>query len=193
MGIAHISKSKFVEQTEDTMLYHASQQSGIKELVPHASTHGKKYVYAINNRLTAILFGVPKDDFDILLDEVDGKPAIFECYPNALRKIYFEKTCYLYVLNEEGFLSNQTGWEPEMICEHSVPVVSEEKIKNIYNEIIDSICTSDCIFHEYSTDEKYQAFLKDELSERVMHFGITDEQMDTDPRFELYFNSLLER
>jgi len=92
------------------MLYHASQQSGIKELVPQTSTHGKKYVYAINNRLTAILFGAPKDDFDILLDEVDGKPAIFECYPNALRKIYYEKTCYLYLLNEEGFLSNQTGW-----------------------------------------------------------------------------------
>ncbi len=175
------------------MLYHASQQSGIKELVPQTSTHGKKYVYAINNRLTAILFGAPKDDFDILLDEVDGKPVIFECYPNALRKIYFEKNCYLYVLNEEGFFSNQTGWKPELVCEHSVPVVSEEKIENIYNVIIASIHTGDCIFHEYSTDDEYQAFLKDELSERVRHLGITDEQMDTDPRFELYFNSLVER
>lgn len=73
------------------MLYHASQQSGIKELVPQTSTHGKRYVYAINHRLTAILFGAPKDDFDILLDEVDGKPAIFECYPNALRKNILQK------------------------------------------------------------------------------------------------------
>jgi len=72
-------------------------------------------------------------------------------------------------------------------------VVSEEKIENIYNVIIASIHTGDCIFHEYSTDDEYQAFLKDELSERVRHFGITDEQMDTDPRFELYFNSLIER
>lgn len=175
------------------MLYHASQRSGIKELVPQTSTHGKKYVYAINNRLTAILFGAPKDDFDILLDEVDGKPAIFECYPSALRKIYFKKTYYLYVLNEEGFLSNQTGWKSELVCKHSVPVVSEEKIKNIYHVIIDSIHTGDCIFHEYSTDDDYQAFLKDELSERVRQFGITDEQMDTDPRFELYFNRLLDR
>ncbi len=175
------------------MLYHASPQSGIKELVPQTSTHGKKYVYAINNRLTAILFGAPKDDFDILLDEVDEKPAIFECYPNALRKIYFEKTCYLYVLNKEGFLSNQTGWEPELVCEHSVPVVSEEKIENIYTVIMDSIHVGDCIFHAYSLDDEYQAFLKEELSERVRQFGITDEQMDTDPRFELYFNSLLER
>ena len=175
------------------MLYHASQQSGIKELVPHASTHGKKYVYAINNRTTAILFGAPKDDFDILVDESDGKPVIFEFYPNALRKIYFEKTCYLYVLSEEGFLSNQTEWKPELVCEHNVPVVSEEKIENIYNEIIASIHVDSCIFHAYSTDEEYQMFLKDELSERVRHFGITDEQMDADPRFALYFNNLLER
>ena len=175
------------------MLYHASQQSGIKELVPHVSTHEKKYVYAINNRLMAILFGAPKDDFDLLIDEVNGKPAIFECYPNALRKIYHEKACYLYVVNEEDFLSNQTGWKPELVCEHSVPVVSEEKIENIYDRIIDSIHTGDCIFHEYSTNEEYQMFLKDELSERVRSFGITDEQMNTDQRFELYFNSLLGR
>ena len=174
------------------MLYHASQQSGIKELVPQMSTHGRKNVYAINNRTTAILFGAPKDDFDILLDEVDGKPVIFECYPNALRKIYSEKTCYLYGLREEGFLANQTGWEPELVCEHNVPVVSEEKIENIYNEIIASIHGGSCIFHAYSTDEEYQMFLRDELSERIRNFGITDEQMDADPRFALYFNTLLE-
>ena len=175
------------------MLYHASKQSGIKELVPQISTHGRKYVYAVNNRLTAILFGAPKDDFDIILDEADGKPVIFECYPNALRKIYFKKSCSVYGLNEEGFLTNQTGWEPELVCEHSVPVVSEEKIENIYDEIIDSIHKGDCIFYEYSTNEEYQKYLKDEISERVRHFGITDEQMNSDPRFELYYNRLLER
>ena len=175
------------------MLYHASQQSGIMELVPHASTHGKKYVYAINHKLMAILFGVPKDDFDLLIDEVDGKPVIFECYPNALKNIYHEKTCYLYAVKEEGFLSNQTGWEPELVCEHRVPVVSEEKIENIYTIIMDSIHTGDCIFHEYSASEEYQTFLKDELSERVQSFGITDEQMNADQRFKFYFNRLLGR
>lgn len=111
------------------MLFHASKQSEIKELVPQISMHGRKYVYAVNHRLTAILFGAPKDDFDLLLDEADGKPIIFECYPNALRKIYFGKTCYLYTLHEEGFLPNQTGWDAEWVCEHTVPVVSEKKLK----------------------------------------------------------------
>ena len=97
------------------------------------------------------------------------------------------------MLREEGFLSNQTKWKPERVCEHNVLVVREEKIENIYNEIIASIQTDNCIFHTYSTDEEYQMFLKDELSERVRHFGITDEQMDIDPRFVLYFSNLLER
>lgn len=175
------------------MIYHASKQMGLKELVPQISTHGKKYVYAINNRLTAILFGAPKDDFDVLIDELNGKPVIYECYPNALKRIYFEKTCFLYALGEDGFLFNQTGWEPELICEHSVPVVTEEKIENIYEEIVASIQNGDCIFHKYSEDEAYQNFLQDELSERIKLFGITDDQMNADPRFELYFKRLLAR
>ena len=175
------------------MLYHASKQAGIKELIPQVSTHGKEYVYALDHRITAILFGAPKDDFDIILDETDGKPVIFECYPNALRKIYSKKSCFVYGVDEEGFLLNKTGWEPELVCEHTVPVISEEKIENIYDEIMDSIHKGNCIFREYSTNEEYQKFLKDEISERIRCFGITDKQMNADPRFDLYFNRLLER
>ena len=173
------------------MIYHASKQIGLRKLVPQISTHGKKYVYAINNRLTAILFGAPKDDFDIIVDEINGKPVICECYPNALKKVYFEKSCSLYGLSEDGFLSNQTGWEPELVCAHTVPVIYEERIENIYDEIIISVQSGDCIFYEYSEDEEYQHFLQDEISERIKYFGLTNEQLESDPRFKLYFNRLL--
>ena len=175
------------------MLYHASKQAGLKELVPQISTHGKAYVYAINSRLTALLFGAPKDDFDILMDELDGAPVIYECYPDALKRVYWGKTCSLYGLHEAGFLPGQTGWEPELVCAHTVPVVSEEKIENIYTEVIQAIQAGDCIFHPYSEDSQYQAFLRDELSERIRHFGLSEEQIKSDPRFEAYFNRLLER
>ena len=171
------------------MIYHASKQAGLKELIPQVSTHGKKYVYAIHNRVTALLFGAPKDDFDILMDEENGKPVIYECYPKALKRIYFGKSCALYGLLEEGFLSGQTGWEPELVCEHAVPVVCEEKIGNIYEEIMASIEKGDCIFHQYSEDETYRQFLRDELSERIRAFGRTE--LNADPRFELYFRGLL--
>lgn len=173
------------------MLYHASKQAGLKELLPQTSTHGKAYVYAIKNRLTALLFGAPKDDFDILMDESQEKPVIYECYPNALKRIYLGKSCSLYILGEEGFLANQTGWEPELVCEHTVPVVCEETIENIYAEIMLAIQSGDCIFYPYSEEAQYQAFLRDELSERVRAFGLTEAQMQADPRFELYFDRLL--
>ena len=173
------------------MLYHASKQAGLKELIPNISTHGKKYVYAINSRLTAILFGAPKDDFDIIIDEADGKTIIYECYPNALYKVYFEKSCSLYEVCDDGFLANQTGWEPELVCEHSVTVENEIIIQNIYDEILKSVQNGDCTLFKYSDDEKYINFLRDELSERIVHYGITKEQMQNDQRFILYHNKLL--
>ena len=104
--------------------------------MPHASTHGTPYVYAINNRLTALFFGAPRDDFDLLLDEEEGRPVVYECYPNALERVYSGKPCSLYTLGEEGFLAFQTGWEPELVCPEPAAVVREERIGDILEEIL---------------------------------------------------------
>lgn len=45
------------------MLYHASPRSGLKTLLPHASTHGTPYVYALENPVPALLFGTKQDGF----------------------------------------------------------------------------------------------------------------------------------
>ena len=39
------------------MLYHVSSTQNIKVLEPRVSTHGKAYVYAIENLVTGLLFG----------------------------------------------------------------------------------------------------------------------------------------
>lgn len=39
------------------MLYHISDIHNLKTLVPKVSTHGKAYVYAIDNIVTGLLFG----------------------------------------------------------------------------------------------------------------------------------------
>lgn len=49
-----------------------------------------------------ICFGAPKDDFDLLMDEVDGIPVLYECYPGAFQRIYAGKNCSLYEVSEEG-------------------------------------------------------------------------------------------
>lgn len=70
------------------MLYHVSQKTGLQTLQPHTSTHKKPYVYAIENIVTGLLFGVKQDDFDFIIstDEND-KPTIYECYPDAFQEL----------------------------------------------------------------------------------------------------------
>lgn len=115
------------------MPYHASGTAGMRMLEPHLSTHGKEYVYAMGNRVTAACFGAPKDDFDVLMDEVEGRPVLFECYPGALKRVYSGRACSLYAVEEHGFSQGRTGWEREMVSENPVEVVDEEIIADIYD------------------------------------------------------------
>ncbi len=127
------------------MLYHASKISGLRELAPRPSTHGAEYVYAIRSRITAICFGAPKDDFDLLMDEVDGIPVLYECYPGAFQRIYAGKNCSLYKVSEEGFLEGQTGWDAELVCTSSVPVIREERINGIYSALREAAKQDLCV------------------------------------------------
>lgn len=173
------------------MYYHASKKQGLKVLQPHISTHEKAYVYAIQNRVTAICFGAPKDDFDLLTDEVDGKPVLYECYPDALSKVYGGKSCSLYTVSEDGFLHNRTGWDSELVSETPVDVVGEELIPDIYDYLMRAARRGECELVRYSPDEKYVKMLREELTERIAAFGISEEQICEDERFRLYLSELL--
>ena len=174
------------------MLYHASNIEGLERLTPHISTHGKPYVYAIRSRLMAILFGTPKDDFDILIDSNCGKAILYECYPLALEKIYSGKSCSLYTVEEENFQNGLTGWDEELVCSTPVAVISEEKIDDIYSEILRATKIGDCEIHFYEQSEDYLSFLRDELQERIVAFGIDEKYRNKDIRFIKYHNQLLE-
>lgn len=173
------------------MLYHASKTPGLKALLPSPSTHGKAYVYAIRERLTALLFGAPKDDFDLLMDEENGRPVVWECWPGALQKIYGGRQCSLYTVAEDGFLAGQTGWDPELVCETPVPVLKEEEIPDLYACLLRTRDAGECVLHFYSEDAAYQAFLREEIGERVADFGLTRQQMEADERFVRWFLPLL--
>ena len=40
------------------MVYHVSATPGLAVLVPRRSSHGKAFVYAVDNLVTGLLFGV---------------------------------------------------------------------------------------------------------------------------------------
>ena len=173
------------------MLYHASHISGLKELKPYVSTHGKPYVYAIRSKLMAILFGTPKDDFDLLIDAEDGKAVLYECYLDAIKQVYSGKSCSLYTVEETGFQRGMTGWDEELVCSSPAKVVLEENIPDIYMEIMKATGEGICEIHSYERSEAYLSFLRDELQERVDAFGITEEYRKQDSRFVQYHNVLL--
>lgn len=174
-------------------LYHASKTPGIKHLEPHLSSHRKPYVYAIKDRLTSILFGAPKDDFDLLIMNDGGVTEIYECYPGSLEKVYKGKGCSLYEVDGEGFSRGVTSWDAEYVNENAAPVLNEYRITDIYAEIMSFVQSGELVIHRFSDDAEYIEFIKDELTSRIHYFGMTDESMDKDPRFKLYLNEIIGR
>lgn len=173
------------------MLYHASRTPGLKELVPLVSTHGKAWVYAVTNPVTALAFGAPKDDFDVLMDETNGVPALWECRPGALREIYGGKACSLYTVPEEGFLSGMTGWEPERVCPLAVPVLHEETVPDLYQRLLRAADDGACTVHFFREDSVYRQFLCREWRARIAAFGMTADDVRADARLAPYAQVLL--
>lgn len=173
------------------MLYHASKTAGLNELKPCISTHGKPYVYAIRSKLMAILFGAPKDDFDLLMDAQNGKVILYECYPDALKTIYAGKSCSLYTVEETNFQEGMTGWDEEWVSSVPVAVREEKRIQDIYQQLMAEFQAGNCEIHFFEQSEEYLSFLRDELQERVDAFGIDQEYRKKDRRFIQYHNQLL--
>jgi len=164
------------------MLYHASREAGLRSIELSVSTHGKAFVYAIRNRITAVCFGAPKDDFDLLMDEADGIPHLYECYPHATEAVYRGRSCSLYAVVEEGFISGATGWDAELVCESAVPVIREERIGDILSFLMSAVAQGACVLHRYSEDRQYRFMLREELGERIDRLGLNEDEMKRDPR-----------
>lgn len=172
------------------MLYHASRTPGLAVLEPRVSTHGKPYVYAVDSAVTALLFGAPKDDFDLLTDAQNGVPVVWECRPNALRAVYAGKRCSLYTVAEDGFLAGQTGWAPERVCETPVRVASEERVPDLYDWIDAARRRGACVLHRFRADAEYHAFLLGEFRERIAAFGLTERAVRADARLAPFWDEL---
>lgn len=176
------------------MFYHVSPIPGLRELKPAVSGHEKPYVYAIDNLAAALLFGAPKDDFDILMDADElGKAVVWECYPNALERIYKGKACSVYTVSEEGFSRGLTGWAPEWVSESIVPVLEETHVADLYSRLMTEKSSGALIVHSYSRSADYRHFVEEELGERLTQWNLLEHFEKKDPRAKLYFQELIRR
>ena len=177
------------------MLYHVSQKSGLKILTPHISTHKKAYVYALENMVTAILFGVKKDDFDFLIySDENNTPILYECYPDALKKIYQGEVCSLYEVNGGSFLRSMTEWSDELVSESEVEVIKETVIEDIYKRLLEEEQSGKLIIHRYEYNNEYRKTIANHIVDRIFRFEIDlDKCREQDERFAVYFNDLVEK
>lgn len=175
------------------MLYHVSGTSGLKTLQPRVSTHKKAYVYAIENMVTGLLFGARCDDFDFIIStDDDGAPAVFECYPDAFKKVYQGKSCSVYEVSDEGFLRGMTSWEPELVCENEVEVLREVFVNDIYQRLLEEESKGNLEIIRYEHSDEYRKMIYEHIFDRIARFGIDlDTIADKDERFLTYHKDII--
>lgn len=118
------------------ILYHGSSKSGLKIIEPHKSTHGT-YVYATPYKELAIHFSKRcGDDFtyDIGHFTTNDCWELVEKVPGAFEKMY-SNSANIYEVPASQFIDIKTGFA-ELVSSTSVPVLSEENIPNLYEELL---------------------------------------------------------
>lgn len=175
------------------MLYHVSAQPGLKVLKPHTSTHKKPYVYAIENIVTGLLFGAVQDDFDFIIStDEDGSPIVYECYPNALEKIYKGKGCSVYEVSEEGFKRGLTSWEDELVNVQEVRVVNEITVADLYDRLLEEEAKGSISIFRYAFSDAYRKRIASHIVDRMIRFEIDlDNILVQDRRFSDYYSGIV--
>ncbi len=173
------------------MIYHVSDTAGLTVLQPKISTHGRAYVYAIENLVSGLLFGAKQDDFDLLICTAEnGIPEVYECYPDAFYSVYHGKSCSVYKLREDGFSRGMTSWSPELVCETAVPIKEELRVENLYDRLLEAEKNGELILHRYSRKTEYKKIISEHIVDRLIRFEML-ERADKDPRLMQHYGRLI--
>lgn len=176
------------------MLYHVSPVTGLKTLKPHVSTHKKAYVYAIEDEVTGMLFGVHKDDFDFIIStDREGVSHVYECYPGAFQNTYQGKGCSVYKVEEEGFQRGMTTWSVELVCEKEVEVIDETVVEDLYQRLLEEEQKGRLRIHRYEFCDEYRERIASHVVDRIIRFGVDlDSCMERDKRFATYYKGIVQ-
>ena len=177
------------------MLYHVSPNAGLKTLQPHVSTHKKSYVYALRNMVSGLLFGAKHDDFDFMISTDDnGLTTVYECYPNAFINVFQDKSCSVYVVEEEGFQQGLTSWAEELVCDTEVAVQEEIKIGDLYERLIEEESKGNLRICKYQFNDDYRKKISAHIVDRFFRFNIDlNNCLDSgDSRFCTHYRKIIE-
>lgn len=175
------------------IVYHVSDTSGIRVLQPRVSTHKRPYVYAIDNLVTGLLFGVRHDDFDFIIStDQEDRPVVYECYPDAFRQKYEGKSCSVYELSKEGFVRGATSWTPELVSEREAPVLREIVVPDLYSRLLEEEKQGNLLLYRYQDMPEYKKRIAVHVVDRLVRFDVLDGNWEGDIRFAKYFRPLIQ-
>lgn len=175
------------------MLYHVSKTHGLKVLKPQVSTHGKAYLYAVDNVVTGLLFGAKQDDFDFIISvNEDGIPEIYECYRNAFREIYEGVSCSVYEIDGTGFLKGITGWDAEYVSENEAEVLSETIVGDLYVRLCDEERNRNLVVHRFEDIDEYKGIISNHIVDRLIRAEILDRPC-IDERLVKRYGNIIEK
>jgi hypothetical protein len=122
-------------------VYHGSSQSGLKEIAPKESTHGR-YVYAAKDKALCAVFmknlKKSRGDFSYWKgrNPDTDKIAIAERYVGAFTDVFGGIAGSIYILPANSFVENKTGYREEVVSEISVVPIEEIKITNAWDYLL---------------------------------------------------------
>ena len=176
------------------MLYHVSPNAGLKILYPRVSSHKKEYVYAIENLVIGLLFGVKMDDFDFNIStDKDGFPTVYECYPDAFKSIYQGKSCSVYVVDDEGFKRGLTSWSEELVCDTEVAVRDEIIVADVYERLLEEEALGNIKICRYEFSDDYRKKISAHIVDRLIRFDVDLYHcLEQDIRFATHYKRIIE-
>lgn len=121
-----------------SVVYHGSPTGDIKEIKAHISTHGKKCIYATDNKVVAMLFmGSGMGDLDTVLAISDELPILVERRSGVLKNNY-NQPGYIYELDGSSFRHHKYLWKAEVISfKESIEPIKCDYYENILDTLID--------------------------------------------------------
>ena len=167
--------------TKNEILYHGSIINGLHTILANARSHvdGSSVAYFTTDRVYALVCCRSREEHFVTLGLKDGVPHYYERFPDQLKVMYEGKEGFLYQPVSVQDLRNTSGhtWESRV----DVPVILQEHIQNVYDEICKEEAEGRITIHRYSEIDP---------KEQKLHANYIRDHID-DPAFAEYREFLI--
>lgn len=167
-------------------LYHGTTIPNLKYIKANSRSHTQNIpvAYFSSDRVYALICcRTPEENFVTAGIREDGKLHYFERFPDQLRKMYGNKSGYLYSINASDSLLNTNAHTYE--SKQDVAVDGVEDIPDVYAQIIDEENAGNLVVHRYNEI--------DPAEQKAMANHIRDSMEDKpimEPFYRKYFGLL---